>query len=68
MVLGTESEERAKFFSTKTEGLTDQKIQIQNRDADPRTDVADRIYKDLTSNKLNEMNVRINEIGLFRER
>lgn len=40
----TEFEERARFFSTKTVGLTDQRIQIRNLDADLRNDVADRIY------------------------
>jgi hypothetical protein len=40
----TESEERAKYFSSKTDKLTDQKIQVRNPDADLRNDVADRIY------------------------
>jgi hypothetical protein len=40
----TESDERTKFFSTKTDGLTDQKIQIRTDGADLRNDVADRIY------------------------
>jgi hypothetical protein len=40
----TDSEERAKYFSSKTDSLTDQKIQIRNPDADLRNDVADRIY------------------------
>jgi hypothetical protein len=39
-----ESAEREKFFSTKTEGLTDHKIPIRNADADLRNDVADRLY------------------------
>lgn len=39
-----ESEERAKYFSSKTDRLTDQKIQVKNPDADLRNDVADRIY------------------------
>lgn len=41
----SEYEERIKFFSAKTEGLTDQKIPIRNPDADLRNDVADRIYE-----------------------
>ncbi len=40
----TDSEERAKYFSAKTDRLTDQKIQVKNPDADLRNDVADRIY------------------------
>jgi hypothetical protein len=40
----TDSEERQKFFSKKTDGLTNQKIQIGNADADLRNDAADRIY------------------------
>lgn len=40
----TELEDRAKFFSTKTEGLTDKRIAVRAPDADLRNDVADRIY------------------------
>lgn len=40
----TESEERTKFFSAKTEGLTNAKIPVRSPDADLRNDVADRIY------------------------
>jgi hypothetical protein len=40
----TDSEERAKYFSSKADKLTDQKIQVRNPDADLRNDVADRIY------------------------
>lgn len=40
----TDSEEKVKFFSTKTEGLTDKKLQIRDANVDLRNDVADRIY------------------------
>jgi hypothetical protein len=40
----TESEERASFFSAKTDKLTDVRIPIKNPDADLRNDAADRIY------------------------
>lgn len=40
----TEFEERAEFFASKTDRLTDQKIAVRNPEADLRNDVADRIY------------------------
>lgn len=40
----TEFESRSKFFSSKTEGLTDKRLPIANLQADLRPDVADRIY------------------------
>ena len=39
-----QSEDRIKFFSAKTKGLTDQKIPIGSAEADLRDAVADRIY------------------------
>ncbi len=41
----TVSDEREKFFTSKTRGLTDHKLPINNTDADLRNDTADRIYE-----------------------
>jgi hypothetical protein len=40
----SETEERVKFFSTKTDGLTDKKLQIRDENVDLRNEVADRMY------------------------
>lgn len=40
----TEDSNAAEFYKSKTKGLTDHKIPIDNEDADLRAEVADRIY------------------------
>lgn len=39
------SEQRAKFLSSKSEGLSSTKIPIANQDADLRNEISDRIYE-----------------------
>jgi hypothetical protein len=41
----TLDEKRVEFFSSKSKGLTERRIPIQNPSADLRNDVADRIYE-----------------------